>query len=383
MLYLQHYGAQAVVVSIDPKRVYVADPAQCSHNTVKAKQQGPNGEEYCWYQCTVKGGREGRDLDAVQLAQAVEALGAGEILLNSIDADGACSGFDLELIQAVSDAVTIPVIASSGAGSPEHFSQVFNNTKASAALAAGIFHRQEVAISDVKSHMAAGGLPTRTWHWISWWQMCFKLLVSAVSRWFVVAAWATQQSPKGSQLLVRTRVDLKVQRCSLGHLSRYAQLVSVCSFVWSLRRDLWYRRAKLHVMLEFSLHAYAWLIDNSMMIAELSCNYLQGIFNILTMQLIWAAHMSAALIFAAYAAPTQVFVIWLMYVQDHETKHHLVWQRWLRKSWSTRSQALPIGNLNVVFQRDFGTDFTDAPIASVTFAARANKHLHVSFVVSN
>ena len=162
MLFLQHYGAQAVVVSIDPKRVYVADPAQCSHNIVKAKQQGPNGEEYCWYQCTVKGGREGRNIDAVQLAQAVEALGAGEILLNSIDADGACSGFDLELIQAVSDAVTIPVIASSGAGSPEHFSQVFNNTKASAALAAGIFHRQEVAISDVKSHMAADGLPTRT-----------------------------------------------------------------------------------------------------------------------------------------------------------------------------------------------------------------------------
>ncbi|KAL0035877.1 hypothetical protein WJX77_006076 [Trebouxia sp. C0004] len=157
-----HYGAQALVVSIDPKRVYVADPAQCSHNTVKARQQGPNGEEYCWYQCTVKGGREGRDIDAVQLAQAVEALGAGEILLNSIDADGACSGFDLELIQAVSDAVTIPVIASSGAGSPEHFTQVFNNTKASAALAAGIFHRQEVAISDVKSHMAADGLPTRT-----------------------------------------------------------------------------------------------------------------------------------------------------------------------------------------------------------------------------
>lgn len=150
------------MVSIDPKRVYVADPAQCSHNTVKARQQGPNGEEHCWYQCTVKGGREGRDIDAVQLAQAVEALGAGEILLNSIDADGACSGFDLELIQAVSEAVTIPVIASSGAGSPEHFSQVFNNTKASAALAAGIFHRQEVAISDVKSRMAADGLPTRT-----------------------------------------------------------------------------------------------------------------------------------------------------------------------------------------------------------------------------
>lgn len=151
-----------MVVSIDPKRVYVADPTQCAHHTVKAKQAGPNGEEFCWYQCTVKGGREGRDIDAVELAQAVEALGAGEILLNSIDADGACSGFDLELIRSVSDAVTIPVIASSGAGLPEHFSQVFDSTRASAALAAGIFHRQEVAISDVKDHMAAAGLPTRT-----------------------------------------------------------------------------------------------------------------------------------------------------------------------------------------------------------------------------
>ena len=159
---LQHYGAQALVVSIDPRRVYVADPAQCLHHTVKAKQPGPKGEEYCWYQCTVRGGREGRDIDAVELAQAVEALGAGEILLNSIDADGACSGFDLDLIQAVSNAVTIPVIASSGAGCPEHFSQVFDGTKASAALAAGIFHRQEVAIKDVKDHMLAAGLPTRT-----------------------------------------------------------------------------------------------------------------------------------------------------------------------------------------------------------------------------
>ena len=162
LLAMQHYGAQALVVSIDPRRVYVADPAHCSHNTVKARTPGPNGEQYCWYQCTVKGGREGRDIDAVQLAQAVEALGAGEILLNSIDADGACTGFDLELIQAVSNAVTIPVIASSGAGSPAHFSEVFNNTKASAALAAGIFHRQEVLISEVKNHMAADGLPTRT-----------------------------------------------------------------------------------------------------------------------------------------------------------------------------------------------------------------------------
>ena len=161
-LLVQHYGAQALVVSIDPRRVFVSDPAECSHHVIATQRPGPNGEKYCWYQCTVKGGREGRDIDAVELAQAVEALGAGEILLNCIDSDGACNGFDLELVQAVSNAVTIPVIASSGAGCPDHFCEVFNRTKASAALAAGIFHRKEVAIGDVKEHMAARGLPTRT-----------------------------------------------------------------------------------------------------------------------------------------------------------------------------------------------------------------------------
>jgi imidazole glycerol-phosphate synthase len=70
-------------------------------------------------------------------------------------------GFDLELVDAVASAVSIPVIASSGAGSPEHFSEVFKGTQASAALAAGIFHRKEVKISEVKAHMAAAGLPTR------------------------------------------------------------------------------------------------------------------------------------------------------------------------------------------------------------------------------
>lgn len=82
------YGAQAVVVSIDPRRVWVADPAACPHETVESASTGPNGERFCWWQCTVKGGREGRPLGAVELARAVEALGAGEILLNCIDCDG-------------------------------------------------------------------------------------------------------------------------------------------------------------------------------------------------------------------------------------------------------------------------------------------------------
>lgn len=72
------------------------------------------------------------------------------------------AGFDLELVRAVSDAVGIPVIASSGAGTPEHFSEVFNSTRAAAALAAGIFHRKEVGIDEVKHHMQASGISVRT-----------------------------------------------------------------------------------------------------------------------------------------------------------------------------------------------------------------------------
>ncbi len=148
------YGNQAVVISIDPRRVYVKFPDEVGHNVIETTLPGPAGEKYCWYQCTIKGGREGRDLDAVTLAQACEELGAGEILLNCIDRDGTNSGFDLELINAVKNAVTIPVIASSGAGNAQHFEEVFIRTEAESALAAGIFHRREVPIGDVKEYLA-------------------------------------------------------------------------------------------------------------------------------------------------------------------------------------------------------------------------------------
>ncbi len=155
------YGNQAVVISVDPRRVYVKSPDDTSHHTIETTTPGPKGEKYCWYQCTVLGGREGRDLDAYQLAKSCEELGAGEILLNCIDRDGTNSGFDHELINHVRNAVTIPVIASSGAGKPEHFSEVFAKTNAEAALAAGIFHRREVPIETVKEHLRDQGIETR------------------------------------------------------------------------------------------------------------------------------------------------------------------------------------------------------------------------------
>lgn len=132
------YGNQAVVVSVDPKRVYVSGPEATAHHTIKTKFPDSNGQDTCWYQCTIKGGREMRDIDVRQLVQAVEAMGAGEILLNCIDKDGSNSGFDLELIQDVKDAVKIPVIASSGAGKPAHFEEVFAKTTTDAALGAGM-----------------------------------------------------------------------------------------------------------------------------------------------------------------------------------------------------------------------------------------------------
>lgn len=155
------YGNQAVVVSIDPKRVFVPKQDATRHATIHTAFPGPKGEEYCWYACTIKGGRETRDMDVVELVQAVEAMGAGEILLNCIDRDGTNSGFDLELINQVKSSIRIPVIASSGAGNPSHFEEVFQKTPTDAALGAGMFHRGEYTVQQVKDYLAEKGLEVR------------------------------------------------------------------------------------------------------------------------------------------------------------------------------------------------------------------------------
>jgi glutamine amidotransferase/cyclase len=155
------YGNQAVVVSVDPKRIYISKPTETKHNTITTSFPGPNGETSCWYACTIKGGRETRDIDVVELVQAVEAMGAGEILLNCIDKDGTNSGFDLELINQVKGAISIPVIASSGAGNPGHFEEVFDKTKTDAALGAGMFHRGEYTVRQVKQFLGERGQMVR------------------------------------------------------------------------------------------------------------------------------------------------------------------------------------------------------------------------------
>lgn len=166
------YGSQAVVVSIDPKRVYVdggAVPPAHVASLVSGpdEREGHSGTAQWWYACTVKGGRETRDVDVVQLARGVERLGAGELLINSIDRDGSNAGFDTQLVDLVRASVAISVIASSGAGKPSHFSEVFSPRDAAggavieAALAAGIFHRREVSIEEVKQALAQEGVEVR------------------------------------------------------------------------------------------------------------------------------------------------------------------------------------------------------------------------------
>jgi len=158
------YGAQAVVVSIDPKRVMLA-PGKDAGEHAASVVEG-DGARW-WYRCTVKGGREERDIDVVQLARGVERLGAGELLINSIDRDGSSSGFDTQLIDLVRGCVSIPVIASSGAGEAAHFTEVFAPRPAArgapieAALAAGIFHRKQVGIDEVKRALRDAGYAVR------------------------------------------------------------------------------------------------------------------------------------------------------------------------------------------------------------------------------
>jgi glutamine amidotransferase/cyclase len=156
------YGRQAVVVSIDPKRVYV-DVSSYDGPRRDELILGSGEEEgkAWWYQCTVSGGREARDLSVVELARGAEILGAGEILLNSIDRDGTGRGFDIELVNIVRRNVNIPVVASSGAGKKEHFVDVFEKTSVEAALAAGIFHRGEVRIDEVKEALVERGINAR------------------------------------------------------------------------------------------------------------------------------------------------------------------------------------------------------------------------------
>ena len=130
----RRFGSQCIVVNIDPKRV------------------DRDGREV--WEVHINGGRIPTGLEAVAWAREVQRLGAGEIVLTSMDADGTKNGYDLEMTRAVADAVEVPVVASGGAGSPEHLRAVLAEAGASAALAASIFHYREYSITETKEYLA-------------------------------------------------------------------------------------------------------------------------------------------------------------------------------------------------------------------------------------
>ena len=129
---------------------------QCMVGAMDAKQVAPGKWEIFNH-----GGRKPTGIDAVEYAVKVSALGAGEILLTSMDRDGAKSGFDIALTRAVSDAVPVPVIASGGVGNLDHLVEGVRDGHASAVLAASIFHFGDYTIGEAKAHMAEAGLPIR------------------------------------------------------------------------------------------------------------------------------------------------------------------------------------------------------------------------------
>ncbi|MBA4062800.1 MAG: imidazole glycerol phosphate synthase subunit HisF [Isosphaera sp.] len=171
----RRFGTCATVVNIDPKRVRTApanrdregagvSPTRSLTVAVRPEADTPSltvavrPDE--WFEVHVNGGRVPTGLEAVAWAKQVVELGAGEIVLTSMDADGTKNGYDLPMLGAVARAVTVPVVASGGAGHPQHLADAFA-AGADAALAASIFHYNEFSIPDTKAYLAARGVPVR------------------------------------------------------------------------------------------------------------------------------------------------------------------------------------------------------------------------------
>jgi cyclase len=170
----RRFGSQCIVVNIDPKRIRRCGPGVSpvasgtgilsvhkeSGSALSTQPQTSSGSVEVW-DVHINGGRIPTGLEAVPWARRVEELGAGEIVLTCMDADGTKNGYDLEITRAVAEAVRIPVVASGGAGSPEHLADAVTLGKADAALAASIFHFGTYTIRQTKELMAARGIPVR------------------------------------------------------------------------------------------------------------------------------------------------------------------------------------------------------------------------------
>lgn len=146
------FGSQCIVSAIDAKRVYSKDKDKITVET-------PEGT--CWFEVYVYGGRKETGIDAIAWAKEVERLGAGEIMLTSMDADGTKMGFDIPLTRTISEDINIPVIASGGAGTLDHICEALTDGKADAALAASIFHYREYTVRDIKDYLRKRGVEVR------------------------------------------------------------------------------------------------------------------------------------------------------------------------------------------------------------------------------
>ncbi len=172
----EKFGSQCIVVAIDAKRVMSNETMRVMNNetmnTVTMNDETMNNEQWAnrqpptangqqQWEVYISGGRTPTGLDAVEWAVRAVELGAGEILLTSIDADGAKNGYDLELTRAVVNAVPVPVIASGGAGRLEHFAEALTQGGAEAALAASLFHYKILSVRQVKDYLAGRGIAVR------------------------------------------------------------------------------------------------------------------------------------------------------------------------------------------------------------------------------
>ncbi|TFG05504.1 MAG: imidazole glycerol phosphate synthase subunit HisF [Promethearchaeota archaeon] len=150
------FGSQCIVTAIDAKRVYTDSPDSLKDKVIK-----PVNDKFCWWEVYINGGRTPTGKDAILWGDQVTKLGSGEILLTSMDCDGTKKGYDLELTRTFSERLDVPIIASGGAGNPQHIIDVFKIGKADAALAASIFHYNEYQIPKVKKECKKAGIPMR------------------------------------------------------------------------------------------------------------------------------------------------------------------------------------------------------------------------------
>jgi cyclase len=149
---MELFGRQCVVVAVDSKRNYNIDDS---------KNIFIESDKQFWFEVFIYGGKEGTGIDVIQWVKDAEKLGAGEILLTSIDNDGTKDGYDILLTKSVVDSVSIPVIASGGCGKPDDMINVFKESNVDAALAASIFHYETHGVNSVKSYLKDRDIPVR------------------------------------------------------------------------------------------------------------------------------------------------------------------------------------------------------------------------------